>query len=101
MVIFAMPRCNNSWKIVCIAAGFNSHVQVWVQLKVFHIIRAMVQIACEQAIQGALVVGQKGRESLQSHLWNLNSIPSAPGGSLSTEQSDFGQLAKSRNKCQM
>ena len=86
---------------MCIAAGFNSHVQVWVQLKVFHSIRAMVQIACEQAIQGALVVGQKGRESLQSHLWNLNSIPSAPGGSLSTEQSDFGQLAKSRNKCQM
>ena len=87
---------------MCIAAGFNSHVQVWVQLKVFHYsIRAMVQIACEQAIQGALAVGQKGRESLQSHLWNLNSIPNAPGGSLSTEQSDFGQSAKSRNKCQM
>ena len=40
---------------------------------------------------GALGQGSKGRESLQSHLRNLNSASSTPCGSLSAELSDFGQ----------
>ena len=50
---------------------------------------------------GSLGQGSKGRESLQSHLRNLNSASSAPSGSLSAELSDFGQTVQNGNECWM
>ena len=50
---------------------------------------------------GALGQGSKGRESLQSHLRNLNSASSTPCGSLLAELSDFGQTVQNWNECWM
>ena len=48
---------------------------------------------------GPLGQGSNGRESLQSHLRNLNSASSAPCGSLSAELSDLCQTVRNGNEC--
>ena len=44
----------------------------------FSVCFPFVGVACEQALRGGAGQGGKRKESLQIHLWNLNSISNSP-----------------------
>ena len=57
-----------------------------------------IKLAWEQALQGALAVGQEKEGELATTSLEFEFHLQFPGGSLSTELSDFRQSAQSENE---
>ena len=58
--------------------GFGSGGGGEAMFVLFSVCFPFVGVACEQALRGGAGQGGKRKESLQIHLWNLNSISNSP-----------------------